>query len=96
MPTAPAKTITFVANALVAPNHPQQRVEVSLGGQLQSSVTLTQAKDNRFTIAIPQSLQQDKTITIHLRFLDAASPQSLGMNADTRTLALGLKQIRFD
>jgi hypothetical protein len=96
MPTAPAKTITFVANALVAPNHPQQRVEVSLGGQLQTSVTLTQAKDNRFTITIPQSLQQDKTITIHLRFLDAASPQSLGMNADTRTLAFGLKQIRFD
>jgi hypothetical protein len=96
MPTAEAKTITFVANALVTPNHPVQRVEVSLDGQLQKIVTLTQASDNRFTIAIPASLQSRKMITISLRFLDITSPQSLGMNADTRTLAIGLKQIRFD
>jgi hypothetical protein len=96
MPTAEAKTITFVANALVTPNYPLQRVEVSLNGQLQKIVTLTQATDNCFTIEIPKSLQGAKMITIGLRFLDAASPQSLGMNADTRTLAIGLKQIRFD
>jgi hypothetical protein len=96
MPTDSPKTITFLANALVTPNHPQQRVEVSLDGQLQKMVTLSQASDNRFTIEIPKSLQGGKIITIGLRFLDAASPQSLGMNADTRTLAIGLKQIRFD
>lgn len=91
-----AKTITFVANALVTPNHNQQRVEVSLDGQLQKMFSLSQTVDNRFTIEIPQSLRGAKTIAIGLRFLDAASPQSLGINADTRTLAIGLKQIRFD
>jgi hypothetical protein len=96
MPTRPAKTITFIANALVTPKHPQQRVEILFDGTLQKTATLTQASDNQFTVAIPQAMQNAKTITIDLRFLDAISPQSLGMNADTRTLALGLKQIRFD
>jgi hypothetical protein len=96
MPTNPPRSITFIANALVTPKHPQQRVEILLDGDLQKTVTLKQANDNQFTVLIPQALQQAKTITIDLRFLDAISPQSLGMNADARTLALGLKQIRFD
>ena len=96
MPTNPPRSITFIANALVTPKHPQQRVEIFLDGELQKTVTITQANDNQFTVSIPQALQQAKTITIDLRFLDAISPQSLGMNADARTLALGLKQIRFD
>jgi hypothetical protein len=96
MPTNPPKNITFLANALVTAKHPQQRVEILLDGELQKTVTLTQVNDNQFTVSIPQALQKTKTIAIDLRFLDAISPQSLGMNADTRTLALGLKQIRFD
>ena len=96
MPTTPAKSISFVANTLVTPKHPRQRVEIFLDGQLQKTVSLTQANDNQFTVAIPQALQHAKKITIDLRFLDAISPQSLGMNGDNRTLALGLKQIRFD
>jgi hypothetical protein len=96
MPTAPAKTITFIANALVIPKHPRQRVEILFDGVLQKTVTLTQANDNQFTVAIPQAMQNAKTITIDFRFLDAISPQSLGMNGDNRTLSLGLKQIRFD
>jgi hypothetical protein len=96
MPTTPAKSISFVANALVTSKHPQQRVEILLNSQLQKTVTLTQASDNQFTLAIPQALQDSKTITIDFKFLDAISPHSLGMNGDTRTLALGLKQIRFD
>jgi hypothetical protein len=80
----------------VTAKHPQQRVEILLDGELQKTVTLTQVNDNQFTVSIPQALQKTKTIAIDLRFLDAISPQSLGMNADTRTLALGLKQIRFD
>lgn len=96
MPTDSPKTITFLANALVTPHYKHQRVEVSLNGQLQKMVTLSRASDNRFMIDIPKFLQSGKTITIGLRFLDAASPQSLGINGDTRTLAIGLKQIRFD
>lgn len=96
MPTTPAKSISFVANTLVTPKHPQQRVEIFLDGQLQKTVTLMQANDNQFTVTLPQTLRHAKTITIDLRFLDAISPQSLGMNGDNRTLALGLKQIRFD
>jgi hypothetical protein len=80
----------------VTSKHPQQRLEILLNGQLQKTVTLTQASDNQFTLAIPQALQDSKTITIDFKFLDAISPHSLGMNGDTRTLALGLKQIRFD
>ena len=96
MPTNPAKSISFVTNTLVTPQHPQQRVEIFFDGRLQKTVTLTQANDNQFTVAIPQALHHAKKITINLRFLDAISPQSLGMNGDSRTLALGLKQIRFD
>lgn len=96
MPTTPAKSISFVANTLVTPKHPQQRIEIFFDGQLQKTVSLTQANDNQFTVAIPQALHHAKKITIDLRFLDAISPQSLGMNGDNRTLALGLKQIRFD
>jgi hypothetical protein len=96
MPTTPAKSIYFVANTLVTPKHPQQRVEIFFDGQLQKTVTLTQANDNQFTVAIPQTLHHAKKITIDFRFLDAISPKSLGMNGDNRTLSLGLKQIRFD
>lgn len=96
MPTNAPKNISFIANALVMPKHPNQRVEIFFDGKLQKTVTLTQTNDNQFTVAIPQALQNAKTIKIDLRFLDAISPQSLGMNGDNRTLALGLKQIRFD
>lgn len=96
MPTRSPRTITFIANALITPQHPEQRVEIWLDGQAQKTVTLRQINDNQFTIAIPPSLQHSKSITIDMRFLDAISPQSLGINKDDRALALGLKRIHFD
>lgn len=96
MPTKPPHSIEFVANALVTPTHPVQRVEVSLNGQPIRTVVLKGATDNQFTIAIPSSIQHALSLEIGFRFLDAISPKTLGMNADDRTLAIGLKQIQFN
>jgi ABC-type multidrug transport system ATPase subunit len=95
MPNASTESISFLVNALVTQDHPVQRVEIELNGEVQTILELRAADDNRFGIPIPYAMQHDKKIEITLRFLDAVSPAELGINNDLRVLALGLKEIRF-
>ena len=95
LPNPPPKSIGFLVNAFVTEALPMQRVEIELNGHAQKTVELRAVDDNRFTVSIPYAMQQEKTIEITLRFLDAVSPAELGLNDDARTLAVGLKEIRF-
>ena len=95
IPTVSAQSIAFLVYAFVTEAHPAQRVDIELNGQVQKTVTLSAIGDDLFVVPIPFAMQQEKTIEITLRFLDAVSPAVLGLNDDARTLAVGLKEIRF-
>ncbi|RBL70072.1 hypothetical protein C3E98_017050 [Pseudomonas sp. MWU13-2625] len=95
-----ARSIVIDALAFIQPQHPGQRVIVSLNSQQVLSTQLTQFQANRLDIpisaALSQRLKDDDRLTIELQLPDAISPQQLGLNDDTRVMALGIRQLTVD
>jgi hypothetical protein len=89
-----AENLVFHIDALVyvKPNHPRERVEVSLDGKPVASYEVTYpATKLSMTLPIASSSWVDtRKLVIRFRLPDAASPQSIGAGGDTRVLALGL------
>jgi hypothetical protein len=78
-------------NALVVSNHPEQKVIVSINGEYVKTEIFTQYEGNILTLDIPDSIKENGgAVRIEFELPDAATPKSLGINEDTRTLALGL------
>ncbi|WP_432218875.1 DUF6311 domain-containing protein [Pseudomonas kribbensis] len=92
-----ARSIVLDALAFVQPQHPAQRVIVSLNGEQVLSTSLTQFLGNRLEIpissALSQSLERDDRLNIELQLPDAISPRQLGINDDKRVMGLGLKTL---
>ncbi|MGF6089637.1 DUF6311 domain-containing protein [Pseudomonas sp. 18173] len=90
-------SIVIDAMAFVWPPNVSQRVTVSFNGIEVLSTRLTEAQGNRLNIpltaAIRETLADDGILNIHLHLPDAISPQSLGLNDDTRVMGLGLKTL---
>ncbi len=95
--TPEARSIALEVMAFVLPQHPAQRVIVSLNGEQVLSTRLVQHQDNRLEIpispAIRQHLADNDRLTIELQLPDAISPEQLGINDDSRIMALGLKRL---
>lgn len=92
-----ARSIALEVMAFVLPQHPAQRVIVSLNGEQVLSTRLVQHQDNHLEIpispAIRQHLADNDRLTIELQLPDAISPEQLGINDDSRVMALGLKRL---
>lgn len=95
--TPEARSVVIDAMAFILPQHPAQRVIVSLNGEQVLSARLTQAQGNHLQIpisaAIRQRLAVDDQVTIELQLPDAISPQQLGLNDDARVMGLGLQRL---
>lgn len=95
--TPEARSVVIDAMAFILPQHPAQRVVVSLNGEQVLSARLTQAQGNHLQIpisaAIRQRLAVDDQVTIELQLPDAISPQQLGLNDDARVMGLGLQRL---
>lgn len=81
-------TIIVEAHPLVSPNHPKQRVEVSINGA--PAVTAQLASNANIVIPVPEVAAFSGLISLRFKFPDTARPRDLGINEDTRQLALGL------
>jgi uncharacterized protein (DUF983 family) len=81
-----------VVTALVSDNH-AQRLRISVNGKEQPEfVFKNTARGNvRFVVPVPA----DNQVDIKMAFPDAISPKEIGMNADTRPLAIGVKSIEL-
>ncbi|WP_409318432.1 DUF6311 domain-containing protein [Pseudomonas sp. KCJK9016] len=92
-----ARSIVLDALAFVQPQHPVQRVIVSLNGEQVLSTSLTRFHGNRLEIpistALGEHLASDDRLTIELQLPDATSPRQLGINDDSRIMGLGLKSL---
>lgn len=90
-------SIVLDVMAFVQPQHPSQRVIVSLNGEQVLDTRLTQLQDNHLEIPISAALRQrlavDDRLMIDLQLPDAISPQQLGLNDDSRVMGLGLKRL---
>jgi hypothetical protein len=95
--TPEARSIVLDVMAFVLPQHPAQRVIVSVNGEQVLTTHLVQLQDNHLdipiTAAIRQHLADTDRLTIELQLPDAISPQQLGLNDDSRVLGLGLKRL---
>ena len=92
-----ARSIVLDTLAFILPQHPSQRVIVSLNGEQVLSTSLPQFQGNRLEIPISaslsQSLARDDRLDIELQLPDAISPQQLGINDDSRVMGMGLKTL---
>jgi putative flippase GtrA len=87
-------SVLIEANPLLGPTHPKQDVEVLVNGVPAAKATLTADSKQEFEVQIPKSALEepgaDQLIKLEFRFPDAARPKDIGINEDTRMLAIGL------
>ncbi len=76
--------------------HELQSIEVSLLSGTRQLINLQRGEtDGKFTIHIaPQDIGPDGAVLVRFKFLNAASPKSLGINNDGRMLAIRVKKIQ--
>jgi len=93
-PTADIAFQIKLAPFVVERNHPQQRVNINLNGQLVHRLTLTSNVPQVHEFVLPhQQLKPKNILTFELP--DARSPKSLGINDDLRLLGIAVWWIRF-
>ena len=86
--------IFIEANPFVSPAFPKQDVEVHINGIAVANIRLTQP--TTFEIPIPQkvldtfSASSSPSLEVEFFFPNSVRPQDLGMNTDTRQLALAI------
>ncbi|KAE9649396.1 DUF6311 domain-containing protein [Pseudomonas sp. PB106] len=95
--TPQARSIVLEVMAFVPPQHPAQRVVVSLNGEQVLVTRLTQLHGNQLEIPISASIRRhlvdDDRLTLELQLPDAISPEQLGVNDDARVMGVGLKRL---
>lgn len=88
------RSILIEAFPLLSSTHTKQNVEILVDGHLAAKLSLTDEGTREFEIQVPESITEDQGLTkpIFLVFIlpDAARPKDIGINDDTRKLALGL------
>jgi hypothetical protein len=91
------KSITVEARALVTPAHPKQDVAVKINGALVLTTSLATAGDNLLQIPVPRDMQEESAgrgvMRVRFEFPNAVEPKHIGLNDDSRKLALGLQAI---
>jgi hypothetical protein len=91
------KSITVQARALVTPAHPKQDVAVKINGALVLTTSLTTAGDTLIEIPVPKDMQEKSRalglMRVRFEFPNAVQPKHIGLNEDSRHLALGLQAI---
>ena len=93
LPQEGAKGLRLDVRAFVVPENPVQQIEISVNDLKLKPVTLSKSSGNQIEIQLPTSISnEEKSIRIHFKFLNAVSPKQLGIGADERTLAIGLEK----
>lgn len=93
---APLDLVVQITPFFVKDKHEQQSIEASLPSGAMQLINLQRGQtDGRVVIHItPENIGADGTVLIILKFPHAATPKSLGINNDTRLLALKVKTLQ--
>jgi hypothetical protein len=91
------KSITVQVRALVTPAHPKQDVAVKINDALVFRTSLATADDTLIQIPVPKDMQEKSAaqglMRVGFEFPNAVQPKDIGLNGDSRKLALGLQAI---
>ena len=92
----PLELILQSSPFFVKGKHETQKIKASFPSGNTQLISLQRGvTDGRFVIHIKASdIAADGAVSVSLEFLNAASPQSLGLNNDTRLLAIKVKTIQ--
>ncbi len=93
-PEAPVRSFVLEANALIAPSHTEQGLEVIVNDVAVLSTRLLKPEANVVAVDLPAEVQQrierEGVLVIRFQHADAVSPRALGMGLDPRKLAIGI------
>lgn len=92
----PLKLVVQASPFFVKEKHETQAIEVSFPSSTSQLITLQRGEtDGRFVIHIAtEDINADGAVMVKLKFLNAASPKSIGLNNDTRLLAINVKTLQ--
>lgn len=96
----PPGSIQLTLRPLVSPSHPAQHVTILVNGDIAARISLRHTHERKLNVAVPQSAlkKADERGYLKLKFKlpDAARPKALGLNGDTRQLAIGLSSLTLE
>lgn len=96
-PAGPVRALRLETRALVIPSHPHQDVQFSVNDVPVRTVRLIKFDGNQIDLDLPAAAQQaiarEGVVRLAMTFLNAVSPQELGLGADDRRLVLGIKTL---
>lgn len=96
-PTTDVHSLLLETNALLAPTHVRQSLEVRVNEVRLLDTSLIKPEANRIEIALPAEVKklvaQQGVLRIQFHFANAISPGELGMGEDSRKLAIGLQAL---
>lgn len=96
IPHGSPRSIIFLVNALITPQHPEQELEISINKVLIEKIILTSAENNQIEIMLPSDFNDTKPLHIEFRTPNASSPISAGIPSnDSRVLGIGLRTAQF-
>ena len=87
--------LNFEVNSLVTAEHPHQRIQISVNGVAAGTHEVVFPNSQiQFDVVVPAA-DMTSSNGIHIAFdlPDAVSPQSIGMNSDTRVLGIQLQTL---
>ena len=91
---------TIYLGALIEPDYPKQTVKLEVNGVYIQESVLTNRGENLIEVSLPSHLQEkihsDKRLQIDFSLPDAISPAEIGLNEDSRELAIGLISLELN
>jgi hypothetical protein len=94
-----AKVLVLTLRALVNKQHPFQKIIISLNGEIQKEVVLSQFEDNLIRLPITtilKSKNQGKDLRLTIDSLDPIRPKDIGIGDDDRLLSIGIVGAKFE
>jgi hypothetical protein len=99
-PTSRVNSLLLETNALLAPTHTEQSLEIVVNDVSVLSTRLVKPEANRINIELPAAVQQlierQGVLRIFFKYPNAISPGELGMSNDPRKLAIGLQALTLN
>jgi len=87
--------LTLKIQAFIPQGHPQQVIDVMVGGNMLKTITLSKPDQNTINIPLNQVDLDAGFLQIYFRFHNPVRPSDIGMGDDKRLLAIGLISATF-
>ena len=92
-----AQAISIETNAFVPTSHPTQRVAISINDIVLSTTTLTGEGPHLIELLLPEAVQEqvisERLLRFSMHLPDAVRPVDVGIEGDTRKLALAVRSV---